>query len=351
MKVKKILVVVGLVAIALLIFNRINSNSKENKGNKAAQNKAPIRVNGIKVSFASFSNNISLSGTIEPNESVQIQSEVAGIVESIHFKEGTQVQKGQLLFKVNDLELRAQLAQAKSQEILVSENYRRAKLLLEKQAISQEEYEIAYAEYETAKSQSQLIQAQITKTRIVAPFSGTVGLRNISQGAYVSPSMVLTQLVDANQVKVNFSVPEKYASQVPPNTEIQFTLNGVAETFTAKIYAVEPNVDASTRTLQLRALASNKDAKLIPGSFVNVQLPLTDIQDAILIPTEAIIPIQNGKKVFIQKNGVAQDVIVETATRTEKDILILSGLKKGDTLLTSGVMSLRNGSPIKVKLN
>jgi membrane fusion protein (multidrug efflux system) len=163
MKVKKILVVVGLVAIALLIFNRINSNSKENKGNKAAQNKAPIRVNGIKVSFASFSNNISLSGTIEPNESVQIQSEVAGIVESIHFKEGTQVQKGQLLFKVNDLELKAQLAQAKSQEILVSENYRRAKLLLEKQAISQEEYEIAYAEYETAKSQSQLIQAQVRK--------------------------------------------------------------------------------------------------------------------------------------------------------------------------------------------
>jgi membrane fusion protein (multidrug efflux system) len=103
--------------------------------------------------------------------------------------------------------------------------------------------------------------------------------------------------------------------------------------------------------MQIRALASNNDGKLIPGSFVNVQLPLLDIQDAILIPTEAVIPIQNGKKVFIQKKGVAQDVIVETATRTDKSIMILSGLNKGDTLLTSGVMSLRNGSLIQVKLN
>jgi membrane fusion protein, multidrug efflux system len=348
---KKILLIVALLVVGGLIFNRVYSNSKENKGNKIAKNKSAVQVNAKIVSFSSFSNNISLSGTIDPNESVQIQSEVSGLVESIHFTEGSQVQKGQLLFKINDLELRAQLAQAKSQEILVTENYRRAKLLLEKQAISQEEYEIAYAEYETAKSQSQLIQAQITKTRIVAPFSGRVGLRNISKGAYVAPSMVLTQLVDAKEVKVNFSVPEKYASQVLPNSEITFAMNGSDKKFKAKVYAVEPNVDASTRTLQLRALASNTDGALIPGSFVTVQLPLNDIENAILIPTESIIPIQNGKKVFIQKNGVAQDVIVETATRTEKEILILSGLNKGDTLLTSGVMSLRNGTPIKAKLN
>jgi len=351
MKANKILIIIVLFIVAALIFNRMSSNSKQNTKDHSSKNKAPILVNGMIVDFTSFSNKISLSGSIEPNESVQIQSEVSGILESIHFKEGSLVQKGQLLFKINDIELRAQLSKSKSQEILVSENYRRAKLLLEKQAISQEELDIAYAEFESAKSQSQLIQAQIAKTRIVAPFSGTIGLRNISQGAYVSSSMILTQLVAAQQVKINFSVPEKFASQMVPNTKIQFTIQGFNEIFEAKIYAIQPNIDIATRTMQIRALASNNDGKLIPGSFVNVQLPLLDIQDAILIPTEAVIPIQNGKKVFIQKKGVAQDVIVETATRTDKSIMILSGLNKGDTLLTSGVMSLRNGSLIQVKLN
>jgi membrane fusion protein (multidrug efflux system) len=351
MKANKILIIIVLLIVAALIFNRMSSNSKQNTKDHSSKNKAPILVNGMIVDFTSFSNKISLSGSIEPNESVQIQSEVSGILESIHFKEGSLVQKGQLLFKINDIELRAQLSKSKSQEILVSENYRRAKLLLEKQAISQEELDIAYAEFESAKSQSQLIQAQIAKTRIVAPFSGTIGLRNISQGAYVSSSMILTQLVAAQQVKINFSVPEKFASQMVPNTKIQFTIQGFNEIFEAKIYAMQPNIDIATRTMQIRALASNNDGKLIPGSFVNVQLPLLDIQDAILIPTEAVIPIQNGKKVFIQKKGVAQDVIVETATRTDKSIMILSGLNKGDTLLTSGVMSLRNGSLIQVKLN
>jgi membrane fusion protein (multidrug efflux system) len=351
MKANKILIIIVLFIVAALIFNRMSSNSKQNTKDHSSKNKAPILVNGMIVDFTSFSNKISLSGSIEPNESVQIQSEVSGILESIHFKEGSLVQKGQLLFKINDIELRAQLSKSKSQEILVSENYRRAKLLLEKQAISQEELDIAYAEFESAKSQSQLIQAQIAKTRIVAPFSGTIGLRNISQGAYVSSSMILTQLVAAQQVKINFSVPEKFASQMVSNTKIQFTIQGFNEIFEAKIYAIQPNIDIATRTMQIRALASNNDGKLIPGSFVNVQLPLLDIQDAILIPTEAVIPIQNGKKVFIQKKGVAQDVIVETATRTDKSIMILSGLNKGDTLLTSGVMSLRNGSLIQVKLN
>jgi membrane fusion protein (multidrug efflux system) len=351
MKANKILIIIVLFIVAALIFNRMSSNSKQNTKDHSSKNKAPILVNGMIVDFTSFSNKISLSGSIEPNESVQIQSEVSGILESIHFKEGSLVQKGQLLFKINDIELRAQLSKSKSQEILVSENYRRAKLLLEKQAISQEELDIAYAEFESAKSQSQLIQAQIAKTRIVAPFSGTIGLRNISQGAYVSSSMILTQLVAAQQVKINFSVPEKFASQMVSNTKIQFTIQGFNEIFEAKIYAIQPNIDIATRTMQIRALASNNDGKLIPGSFVNVQLPLLDIQDAILIPTEAVIPIQNGKKVFIQKKGVAQDVIVETATRTDKSIMILSGLDKGDTLLTSGVMSLRNGSLIQVKLN
>ena len=134
------------------------------------------------------------------------------------------------------------------------------------------------------------------------------------------------------------------------NSSITFKVAGSNEKYTAKIYALEPEVSVDTRTLQVRALAQNKNGKLLPGTFANVELPLATINDALIVPTEAIVPVQNGKKVFISSNGKAKEVMVETATRTAKDILILSGLKAGDTVLTTGVMSLKKDAPVKVKV-
>ena len=264
-----------------------------------------------------FSNIISVSGSIDANEQVEIRSEVSGIVENIYFKEGAIVTKGQTLFKVNDIELRAELAQAVTKRNLASENERRAKLLLEKEAISQEEYDIASADYRTAKAQTQLIQAQIGKTTIRAPFSGKIGLRNISPGTYVTPTTLISKLVSSNPLKITFSIPEKYASEINKNTEIKFTVPNISETFKAKIYAIEPEIETTTRTLKIRALAENSSGKLLPGTFANIELPLKNIQDAILIPTEAIIPVQEGKKVFISENGKAKSVKVETLTRLQ----------------------------------
>lgn len=295
-----------------------------------------------------FSNTISLSGSIEANEQIEIRSEVSGIVENIAFTEGSSVSKGQVLFKVNDIELRAQLAQAKTKESLASENERRAKLLLQKEAISQEEYDIASADYRTAKAQTQLIQAQIGKTTVRAPFSGKIGLRSISPGTYVTPTTLIAKLVSTNPLKITFSIPEKYATEISKNNSITFTVPNVKETFTAKIYALEPAIEATTRTLQIRALTDNSNGKLLPGTFANIELPLKNIKDAIIIPTEAIVPIQDGKKVFIANNGKAKEVKVETLTRTDKDVVITSGLKIGDTVLTSGVMSLKDEADIKI---
>jgi membrane fusion protein (multidrug efflux system) len=295
-----------------------------------------------------FSNTISLSGSIEANEQIEIRSEVSGIVENIAFTEGSSVSKGQVLFKVNDIELRAQLAQAKTKESLASENERRAKLLLQKEAISQEEYDIASADYRTAKAQTQLIQAQIGKTSVRAPFSGKIGLRSISPGTYVTPTTLIAKLVSTNPLKITFSIPEKYATEISKNNSITFTVPNVKETFTAKIYALEPAIEATTRTLQIRALTDNSNGKLLPGTFANIELPLKNIKDAIIIPTEAIVPIQDGKKVFIANHGKAKEVKVETLTRTDKDVVITSGLKIGDTVLTSGVMSLKDEADIKI---
>jgi membrane fusion protein (multidrug efflux system) len=351
MKIKHIVYSLLIIGFGAFIAYRIASNKNKNEDPKGKDGKNKVMaVSGIVVKTQTFENNLSLSGSIEANEQVEIRSEVSGIVESINFQEGSNVSKGQLLFKVNDLELRAQLAQAKTKQGLASENERRAKLLLQKEAISQEEYDVARADFKLAQAQIQLIQAQIAKTSVKAPFSGKIGLRSISPGTYITPSLLVAKLINISKLKITFSIPEKYANQVRPNSNLSFTVAGSTEKYTAKIYAIEPEVQIETRTLQVRALAENKDDKLLPGTFANVELPLDIIKDAIVIPSEAIIPVQNGKKVLISINGKAKEIMVETATRTDASILVLSGLKTGDTLITTGVMSLKEDDAVKVKV-
>ncbi|VXC33667.1 Efflux transporter periplasmic adaptor subunit [Flavobacterium sp. 9AF] len=351
MKLKTLLLTLFTLSFLLFIAYRIKSNSQAKGDNKQSNpSKSVQTLNGFVAKEDDFSNIIAVSGSIEANEQVEIRSEVSGIVENINFKEGSFVTKGQTLFKVNDIELRAQLAQAITKRNLASENERRAKLLLEKEAISQEEYDIASAEYRSSQSQTQLIQAQIAKTIVKAPFSGKIGLRNISPGTYLTPTTVVTNLVSANEVKITFSIPEKYAHEVSVNKQIDFTVSGSSENYKAIIYAIEPAIDVATRTLLVRAKADNKQNKLFPGTYANVKLPLNEIKNALLIPTEAVIPIQNGKKVFVKENGKAKEVQIETGTRTEKSILVTSGLKIGDTIITSGIMSLKPDTPINVKL-
>ncbi len=349
MKLKNIIIAVLILVLGGLIYNRISKNkSQTEKGKEKGNKKEAIAVNVMVVEGKTFKDNLSLSGSIEANEQVEIRSEVSGIVESIHFQEGSSVSKGQVLLKINDVELRAQLAQAKTKETLASENERRAKLLLQKEAISQEEYDIASADYRSAKAQTQLISAQIGKTNVKAPFSGKIGLRKISPGTYVTPTVLIANLVNTGKLKVTFSIPEKYATEIKNNAIINFSPTNSTEKFEAKVYAIEPGVDINTRTLQVRALADNSNGKLLPGTFATVDLPLSTIKDAIIVPSQAIVPIQNGKKVFVAHNGHAKEVKVSTTARTDTDVLVLTGLQVGDSLITTGVMSLKKEAPIKI---
>lgn len=351
MKIKNIIYALLIILFGCFIAYRIVSNKNIKQDSKKNSDKGtPTIVVAEVVKTSVFNNNLSLSGSIEANEQIEIHSEVSGIVEGIYFQEGSSVSKGQLLFKVNDIELRAQLTQAKTKEGLAAENSRRAKLLLEKEAISQEEYDIARAEYQSTQAQSQLINAQISKTSVRAPFSGKIGLRSISPGTYITPTVLVAKLVNSGKLKITFSIPEKYASQIKSDATIDFTVSGSDKVYKAKIYAIQPEVEIATRTIQVRAIADNLDGNLFPGTFADVKLPLATIKDAIVIPTEAIIPVQGGKKVFISNMGKAKEVIVEATTRTESSILVLSGLKAGDTLITTGVMSLKNDTPIKVTI-
>lgn len=351
MKIKTLVYALLIIGFGGFIAYRITSNNAKSNGSKDKDEKdRPTTVTGIVIKPTTFDNNLSLSGSIEANEQVEIHSEVSGIVEGIYFNEGTNVNKGQVLFKVNDVELKAQLQQAATKEGLAAENARRAKLLLEKEAISQEEYDVSRADYKSAQAQTQLIRAQISKTAVKAPFSGKIGLRSISPGTYITPTILVAKLVNIGKLKISFSIPEKYAAEVKSGSTIDFSVSGSTKVYTAKIYAIEPEVEVATRTLQVRAIADNTDGNLFPGTFAEIKLPLTIIKNAIVVPTEAIIPVQNGKKVFIANMGKAKEVMVEATTRTDASILILSGLKAGDTLITGGVMSLKNEAPIKVNV-
>ena len=341
------LIICGIIA---LIAYRVNTNIKASNPKSSQRTAAIMSVQGMVLKSRKFEDNINLSGTLEANEEIELRSEISGIVESINFEEGKKVVKGQVLFHVNDVELRAQLSKVRTAEQLASENQRRAKLLLEKQAISQEEFEVASAGFESARAESELIAAQLSKTTVRAPFSGTIGLRSISKGTYVTPATPIANLVNTEQLKLTFAIPEKYVSRMKLGSTLTFTTSNSRDAHYAKVYAIEPQVDVSTRTLKMRAIAENKDGKLYPGSFANVTFPLETIDDALLVPTEALIPIQNGKKIFVAEDGKAKEVIVETGTRTDSLIRVLSGIKVGDTILTSGVMTLKNGTPVKVKL-
>ena len=348
MKIKYVVYSLLVIGIAALVVYRIQTNSEIGAEKPSNGKINSTTVKGMVLRPQKFNDNISLSGTIEANEQIEIRSEVSGVVESINFKEGSKVAQGQILFKVNDIELQAQLSKVQTAQKLASENERRAKLLLEKQAISQEEYEIASADYQSASAESQLISAQLSKTVVRAPFSGTIGLRSISKGTYVTPLTPIAKLVNTNQLKITFSVPEKYSSQITIGSDLTFTTSDSKEEHEAKVYAIEPEVEIATRTLKMRAIAENADGKLYPGTYANVSLPLQSVDDALMVPSEALIPIQNGKLIFIAEQGKAKEVPVEIGSRTGNEVRILSGLKAGDTILTYGVMALKNGTPVTI---
>lgn len=354
MKLKYIIYTILFVGIAYLIYYRISANKKiENsgaeRGAKGAGGKG-LTVDGIVVQPASFIDKLEVTGTLEANESIALQSEVSGLVTGIYFKEGATVTKGSLLVKINDRDIQAQLQEALTKQSLSASNENRAKQLLQKGAISQEEYDTSLADLKTLKAQAQLIRAQLAKTSIVAPFSGKVGLRSISVGEYITPTKVIANLLSTNPIKINFSVPEKYMGQIKLNSTITFRTDGSSHIFTGKVFALEPGINAQTRTLQIKALAQNSDNELLPGSFAKISLALSVVKDAIMVPNEAVIPVLKGKTVFVSKNGKAKQVDVQSGTRTEDKIVITSGLNVGDTVLTTGAMSLKEDAPVKVNV-
>jgi len=294
------------------------------------------------------SNTIYSSGTIIPNEEVDLTSEISGRVVNLNIKEGGYVRKGQLIAKLNDEELVAQIKKVEFEEQLADQTKVRQKKLLEINAISKEEYDMAVTRVNTLSADKEFLQAQLEKTSVIAPFSGKIGLKNISNGAYLTPNEVIATLVQTDPVKIDFTVPEKYAQKIKVGQEVRLTIDGSNRIFTATVIALDSKIDEALRTLRVRATTKNKEGFLYPGSFVRVQIPLGD-EASIMIPTEAIIPILKGKKVFVLENGVAVEKIVKTGLRTESKIQIEEGLSIGDSVVVSALMTVKQDMEISVR--
>jgi membrane fusion protein (multidrug efflux system) len=235
-----------------------------------------------------------------------------------------------------------------AQRKLVEEREYRQRQLLDRDAISRESYDQVATELESLEADIMLIEARISETELRAPFDGIVGLRMISEGAFATTQTKIVQLVKISPLKIEFSIPERYAGEVVSGFPITFQIDGVQKTFGAEVYAIEPKVDIDTRTIVARALYPNTGEELKPGRFASVRARLSQIQNAVSIPTQALIPEMEGEKVFILKNGRAKQVRVETGLRTESHIQIRTGLNFGDTLLTTATLQLREDLPIQL---
>jgi membrane fusion protein (multidrug efflux system) len=286
------------------------------------------------------------TGTLKPDEMVELAFETSGKIVGINFSEGTRVKKGDLLAKINDRPLQAQLEKLTAQQKLTEEKEFRQRSLLTKDAISQESYDQIVTELQTIQADINLVLARISETELRAPFDGIIGLRYVSEGSFTNPSTKIAKLVKAKPIKLEFSVPERYADEIRIGYPVTFHVDGSNESFSAKVYAVDPQVTEVTRTILIRALYPNNNEELTAGRFASVTLLLSQIDDAIAIPSEAVIPEMEGEKVFVFRNGKAESVNVEIGLRTESHVQILDGLKFGDTLLTTGILQLRQNLPV-----
>lgn len=320
------------------------TGEKSNAG--IAKPLAVVKV--LSVEPASLAQTLQVTGSVLANEEVELRSEISGRITSLNFSEGASVAKGALLVKINDADLRATLKKQKVQEATALKDERRAKTLLEQNLLSAEEYDSKLNTLETIRAEIERTESELAKTELRAPFSGTIGLRNVSNGSTVSPTTLIARVQQMDPVKVEFTVPERHAGAVRVGSPITFKVAGLDQTFAGKVYAIEPKIDANTRTLRLRALAQNPGRVLTPGAFAKVQLELNRVDNAISIPTGSIVPHIDGQKVYLLKGGKAISQNVQTGIRSDSSVQVIEGLKPGDSVITSGLLQLREGAKVKV---
>ena len=350
MKLKYREVIAGI--LILFYISSCGSKSKDSNATHADPIKtfanAPLSVEGFLVRGSVLNSSIDVAGTLLPLEETEIHPEVAGKVVMLSIKEGSIVRKGALLARLFDGDLQAQLQKLNVQLEIAKKTQDRQSELLKIGGISQQDYDLSLLSVSTIEADMQILQASINKTIIRAPFDGKIGFRNISIGAYITPETVITTIRQVNKLKLEFSVPEKYTTEVKIGSTIYFTTEATKTKYKAKIIATQSGITQETRSLMVHAIVENVDEGITAGSFAKVNFDMGNNNKAIMIPTQAIIPEARDKKVIVYNAGLADFKTVTTGTRDSAKVEILSGLSIGDTIITTGLLSIKPGNKINL---
>lgn len=345
MKTQNFLILFCLILVQLYSLG-CKSDEKDLKTSHQRIKVTPI-VDGYIVQPSTVKQTINVSGTLKPFEETVLMSEVSGRIVSLNLPEGKTVQKGTLLVKLFDGDLQANLAKLKAQLEIAQQTQKRQAELMKVNGISQLDYDQALLQVNSINADIAVTNAQIRKTEIMAPYDGVIGLRNVSLGAEVNPQTALATLRVTDKLKLDFSVPEKYSTGIKKDLNVNFSINGLDEKFTAIVYATEQSIDAATRNLKVRASVVNKTEKLTPGAFAEVELILNEHNNALMIPTQAIIPAELTKRIIIARNGKTEFTMIKTGVRQSSLIEVVQGIQAGDTVVTSGLLFLKPGMDVK----
>jgi membrane fusion protein, multidrug efflux system len=335
----KLLIGLPLMLAALL------SCKSEAKDKTAAKEKPPVAVDVIIAGNTDFASDIEVNGTVLSEEMVELHPEVGGRLTYLNIPDGARVSAGTVLAKINDADLQAQLQQQKVQLDLAQKTEQRLNKLLAVNGIDQATYDAALSQVNLYDATINVLKAQIDKTVIRAPFAGRLGLRLVSEGAYVSPATILGTLQETDKVKIDFSVPEAYVNLVKIGKTINIQTNASKEDFTATISAIEPQINTATRNIKVRARLNK--GSISPGAFVKVLL--NEKLKGIVVPTNAIIPDALSNQLVLVKDGKAVFQNVNTGIRNSDVVEITDGLKIGDTIVVSGVLYVRPNGNVKIK--
>lgn len=305
-------------------------------------------VEAFVIKPGTISDDIEVPGSLRPFEETDIRPEVGGRIVEMNIREGGLVSKGTVLVKLFDEDLKAQLRKLRVQLEIKKKTEERNRELLKINGISQQEYDLSTLEVENLRADIESTEIAISKTEIRAPYTGVVGLRNISLGSYISPSDIVTTIRQVDQLKLEFAVPEKYAKEIGKGYLVKFRVDGGEKDHVASVIATENNVDQNTRTLQVRAVVREKNPELVPGVFAKVNLQLGKNSEALLVPTEAVLPNIRNKQVVLLRGDSVHFAVVETGLRDSAYVEIIHGVAAGDTVITTGLMAIRPTSKVKI---
>lgn len=344
----------GWIVSIIVLSSIIVSCKNEKKQNAPANNRSagggnrPVQAEAFIVRTRPLSESLEVPGTLLPYEETEIRPEISGRVVSLNIPEGSFVQKGTLLVKLFDEDLQAELKKLQVQLQIAEKTAERQKELLKISGISQQEYDLSELQVSNLKADIDLTKVSISKTEIRAPFAGRIGLKSISNGAYVTPTTLITSISQVNQLKLEFTVPEKYSKDMVRGRKVNFTVAGSDQTFTASVLATESLIEANTRTLRIRAVVQGKHQLLVPGAFAKVLLTFGKNNESLVVPSQSVIPQARNKRVIVYQGGKANFAVVTTGIRDSSFVQILDGLKEGDTVLTTALLAVRPESQIKL---